>query len=81
MERGASLSELSAPPCVCPAWARCDGVKVPCFMNSNKERKLDYGNCGVALRRVSGRAGSPVNAGSLGDLQIRGQGPAIVFDH
>ena len=70
------LTGLSIPPCVCPAWARCDGVKVPCFMNSNKERKLDYGNCEVVRLRgkeayvkdVSPRTETEYKADGMGEL-------------
>jgi hypothetical protein len=47
----AAEHSLTPPDCVCPAWARCNGVKVPCFMNSSKERKLDQGNCEVVRPR------------------------------
>jgi len=30
---------------VCPAWARCNRVKVPCIMNLYKIQILAYGNC------------------------------------
>ena len=74
--RGARWPSLSAPPCVCPAWARCNGVKVPCFMNSNKERKPDQGNCGVVRLRgkeayvkdVSPRTGTWYKADGMGEL-------------
>jgi len=47
----AAASELIAPTCVCPAWARCNRVKVPCIMNLSKEQILDYGNCDFVSSR------------------------------
>ena len=40
-----------APSGVCPAWARCNRVKVPCIMNLRKEQILDYGNCDFVRNR------------------------------
>ena len=47
-------NSLSRSPGVCPTWAYCNRVRVPCFMNSNKITKLDYDNCEVV--RLCGKA-------------------------
>ena len=51
LRRSRQRSTSDPSPCVCPAWARCNRVKVPCIMNSIKQRILDYGNCGIARFR------------------------------
>ena len=42
-----SEPELTTATCVCPAWARCNRVKVPRIMNLDKIQILAYGNCGI----------------------------------
>jgi len=38
---------------VCPAWARCNRVKVPCIMNQIRKQILAEGNCVSSRRRHS----------------------------
>jgi len=37
-EMSHEVAELPATICVRPAWARCDGVKVPCVMDPTRQR-------------------------------------------
>ena len=61
---------------VSPAWVCCDRVKVPCIMNSIKQRIPDYGNCGIArfrgkeayVKDVSPRTGTGYKADGMGEL-------------
>jgi hypothetical protein len=45
---------LTFSPGVCPAWARCNRVKVPCIMNQITKQILAYGNCEIV--RFRGKA-------------------------
>jgi hypothetical protein len=86
--RGA-IAALSALPCVCPAWARCNRVKVPCIMNQRKEQILVYGNCGTVRscgkaaygKDVSPRTGTRYKADGMGKLaqhsEARGSMPEV----
>lgn len=47
VESQSDVTELMPLPCVCRAWARCNRVKVPCFMNPKSIIELDYGNCKI----------------------------------